>query len=380
MRITEVTAVHVSIPLSVPYVFARGVMDSFDNVVVRIDTDEGIVGYGESAPLFRSASGDSAFVAQEIGGPLGQLLIGCDPFDIEWIVAKVLSNANGNVDCVAGLDVALWDIMGKALGQPIYRLLGGLCQESILVDFTISSATPEVMAEKALEVIGMGFQGVVVKVTGKSADLAIQQVRAVRRAIPESCTVRVDCNGGFDREGALTFLKGVAGDNIELVEQPLTAADLEGSRKCREIGIPISLDESLITLQDAISIVRNDACDIMNIKIPRVGGFLLAKKMAAVADASGLPVICGGRTALEISRAASRHFAAATMGATGIAHEGPGPASQELSDDVVAKRTRRDETGAAGGFVKVESGPGLGIEINWEKVDKYAVSGFSISS
>ena len=98
---------------------------------------------------------------------------------------------------------------------------------------------------------------------------------------------------------------------------------------------------------------------------------------AAIADAAGLPIICGGRTALEISRAASRHFAASAMGATGRAHEGPGPASQELRDDVVTKRTSRDETGAAGGFVQVEKGPGLGIEIAWDKVEKYAVNTFS---
>lgn len=376
MRITSVTAVHVSIPLAVPYIFARGIMESFDNVVVRIETDEGIVGYGESAPLFRSATGDSAYVAEKIGH-LGQGLIGRDPFDVEAIITSALHGADQNVDCVAGIDVALWDLMGKALQQPVYRLMGGLCQESISVDFTVSSDAPDVMVQKSLRIIEMGFQGVVVKVTGKSVDLAIQQVLEVRQALPDQCTVRVDCNGGFMRDDAMAFLRGIADNNIELVEQPLPAEDLEGSRLCREIGVPISLDESLITLADAIAIVRNDACDIMNIKIPRVGGFLLAKKMAAIADAAGLPIICGGRTALEISRAASRHFAASAMGATGRAHEGPGPASQELRDDVVTKRTSRDETGAAGGFVQVEKGPGLGIEIAWDKVEKYAVNTFS---
>ena len=97
--------------------------------------------------------------------------------------------------------------------------------------------------------------------------------------------------------------------------------------------------------------------------------------MNAIAEAAGMPVIIGGRTALEISRAASRHLAAATPGAVGIKHEGPGPASQALSDDVVAKRTSREETARAGGFVAVEQGPGLGIEILEEKLGLYAVAG-----
>ncbi|HVU09900.1 MAG TPA: mandelate racemase/muconate lactonizing enzyme family protein [Phototrophicaceae bacterium] len=376
MRITNVTAVHVSIPLVVPYVFARGIMRSFDNVVVRIDTDDGVIGYGESAPLFNSATGDSAVVAEAIGR-LGKALIGRDPFDVEALVRQTLAGAGGNVDCVAGIDVALWDVMGKALDLPSYQLMGGLSQEKIPVDFTLSSAPPEAMAVTATSVHEMGFQGVVVKVTGKSVKLAVDEVLQVRAALPADCTVRVDCNGGFTRENALEFLRAIADKNIELVEQPVAQGDLEGARACRAFGIRISLDESLITLADAIAIVRADACDIFNIKIPRVGGFLLAKRMAAIADAAGLPVICGGRTVLEISRAASRHFAASTPGTIGLKHEGPGPASQELSDDVTSKRTDRQATGRAGGFVTVEDEPGLGMDISWEKIEQYAVNTFS---
>jgi len=373
MQIIDVKAVHVSIPLEKPYVFARGTMTAFDNVVVRIDTDEGIVGYGESAPLFNSPTGDAGTVAGWINEHASNL-IGTDPFDIELHVKRALEAAGGNVDCVAGIDVALWDVVGKVLGQPIFRLMGGKCQDPIAVDYTLSSAEPDEMVEYARKMHEQGFQGVVVKVTGKSVDQGIAQVRAVREALPVECTVRVDCNGGFRRDGALEFLNGIAGIGVELVEQPLPAEDLEGSRLCRAAGVPISLDEGLITQSDAIAVVREEACDIMNVKVPRVGGFVLAKRMAAIAEAAGMAVIVGGRTALEISRAASRHLAAATPGAVGIKHEGPGPASQALSDDVVAKRTTREETCQAGGFVPVEQGPGLGIEIVWDKVERYAVA------
>ena len=373
MKIESIEAVHVRIPLDQPYEFARGTMTSFDNVVVRMETDEGIAGYGESAPLFRSPTGDASAVAELIRGPVAQRLLGADPFDVEALVARALEAAGGNVDGVAGIDVALWDIMGKYLGQPIYRLLGGLCQDPIPVDYTISAVEPAEMAQVAVKVHKQGFQGVVVKVTGESVEKGIERVRQVRSALPNHCTVRADCNGGFAQDDALEFLKGIADLDIEFVEQPVPAKDFDGLKRCRQIGIPISVDESLITLRDALTLVSEKACDILNIKVPRVGGFLLAKRMAAIADAADLAVVVGGRTAFEISRAASRHFAASTCGTRGRKHEGPGPASQALSDDVVTRRTTREETGKAGGHVRVERGPGLGIKVLWDKVRRYAV-------
>jgi muconate cycloisomerase len=145
-------------------------------------------------------------------------------------------------------------------------------------------------------------------------------------------------------------------------------------RLCREAGVRVSADESLNTLSDAMALVRHEACDVMNIKVPKVGGLLLSKRMAAIAAAAGMPVVVGGRTTLEVCRAASRHFAASTPVTAGLAHEGPGPASQALSDDVVRERTTWATVKAGGGRgVGVEQSPGLGVEILWEKVSRYAV-------
>ncbi len=372
MRIKEIQAVHVRVPLEVPYVYGRGAMTAFESVIVRMETDDGIVGYGETAPLYRSPTGDAKALAPLMNGPIRESLLGCDPFDMEVIVGRILNLAKGNVDVVAGFDLALRDIMGKALGQPVYRLMGGLCQDPIPVDYTISAAEPGAMAEKSMKICGKGFRGVVVKVTGESVENDVLRVRAVREALPSDHTVRVDCNGVFNRDSAIEFLKKIRELDIEFVEQPLPAEDIEGSKRCRDVGVPISIDESLITIQDALQFVSLQACDVMNIKIPRVGGLFLAKQMAAIAAAAGLPVVVGGRTSLELSRCASRHFAASTPGAGGRKHEGPGPASQSLSDDVVSRRTTIDKAAQAKGHVSVETVPGLGVDVVWEKVERYA--------
>lgn len=373
MRIAKMEAVHVRVPLDSPYVYSRGKMTAFESAIVRISTDGGIVGYGESAPLFRSPVADAAAVTKILNETIAVDLIGRDPFDIEMLVDHVLRLGEGNVDVVAGVDLALWDIVGKALEQPVYRLMGGLCQDPIAVDYTLSAMAPEDMAAAAAKVHQEGFQGVVVKITGKQLDEDVQRVRRVRETLPATCTVRTDLNGGYGKDDAIEFIKKIADMDIELVEQPVPPGDVEALKACRGHGLPINIDESLKTPQDAIQMVSAKACDMMNIKIANVGGLLLAKRMAAIAAAAGLPVVVGGRTSLELSRCASRHFAASTPGAMGRKHEGPGPASQALSDDVVARRTTRQMAAGEKGHVWVEQSPGLGVEVVWDKVMKYAV-------
>ena len=293
MRIKHIEGVHVRVPLGAPYRNARGQMDAFDSVIVRIETDDGLVGYGESVPFNFSATdprahlGDARVQARLINGPIASALAGTDPLDIEALVTRAAELAGPNVDAIAGVDLALWDLMGKSLGQPAYRLLGGVCQDAIPVDFTIGARSPADTAAFALEVHRDGFQGVVVKVPCRSTAEDVERVRAVRSALPAHCTVRVDCNTGHTREGAIDFIRRIAEFDIEFVEQPVAAADLDGLRLCRSVGVPISADESLNTLRDAIDLVKRDACDVMNIKVPKVGGLLFSKRVAAVAAARG---------------------------------------------------------------------------------------------
>lgn len=378
MHITDIKAVHVRVPLERPYVISRGRMDAFDSVIVRLTTDDGGIGYGESVPL--SIVGDPVVLARLVNGPIADILRGADPFDVERLVTSAAEAVGPHIDALGGVDLALWDLMGKHLRQPVYRLLGGACQELIAVDYTIGSQTPARMAEVAQEMIREGFRGVVVKVPTQSVPDDVARVRTVRRAVPESCTVRVDCNGGYGRDDAVAFLKAIREFDIEFAEQPVAGDDLAGMRRCRDVGVAISADESLNTPGDALALVRAEACDVLNIKIPKVGGLLLAKRIAAIGAAAGLPIVVGGRTTLEPARYASRHFAASTAGAVGRAHEGPGPASQALSDDVVAVRTTRSMVKENRGYVRIDQGAGLNADVIWTQVQRYAVDGAPTSA
>lgn len=380
MKITDVRATHVRVPLDTPYLNARGAMGAFDSVIVRVETDAGLVGVGESCPFNfsagdpRAAFADGAVLARLVNGPIAAALSGADPLDIEALVTRALALAGDNVDAVGGVDLALWDLAGKEMGQPVFRLLGGLVQDPTPVDYTIGARSPEATAEIARQACLDGYHGVVVKVPAKSMPEDVARVRAVRRALPAGKSLRVDCNTGYAADAAVEFIRQIADLDVEFIEQPVAADDFAGLRRCREAGVRVSADESLNTLADAMALVRHQACDVMNIKVPKVGGLLMAKRIAAIASAAGLPVVVGGRTTLELCRAASRHFTASTPVTAGRAHEGPGPASQALSDDVVPERTTWATVKAGeGAGVRVERTPGLGVEVLWEKVTRYAV-------
>jgi L-alanine-DL-glutamate epimerase-like enolase superfamily enzyme len=313
-------------------------------------------------------------VAKVINSTVARGIIGADPFDVESIVDRVLLLGDGNVDVVAGVDPALWDIIGKSLDQPLYRLLGGKRDDLVPVDYTLSAAEPTAMVRAAEAVHEQGYQGVVVKATGHSLEQDLQRVRCVRKALPSNCTVRVDCNGSYSREVIGDFISKIADLDIEFIEQPVPADDVEGLRQARAFGVPICVDESLKSPKDALTLLEQEACDVFNIKIPSVGGILLSKRIAAIASAAGVPVVVGGKLSFEISRCVSRHFTVSIPGTTGRKHQGPGPASQSLTDDVVPQRTTVSMAGEAGGNVQVEEKPGLGVDPVWSKVERYTVN------
>jgi L-alanine-DL-glutamate epimerase-like enolase superfamily enzyme len=370
MRIANVRAVPVSVPLTRPYHLSRGIMHAFPSVIVRLTTEDGLQGFGESVPL--SVVGEVGPIADMLVGVVAEILVGRDPTDIEALGGEILAAVGGDLDVLGGVDLALWDILGKSVSLPVFRLMGGACNDPILVDYTLGAEDPAAMAARAQAMVDEGYTGVVVKVTGE-VDMDIERTAAVRAKLGPQATIRVDCKAGYGLEDALRFLEGVKRLELEFVEQPVAADDLAGLRRCREVGVPISVDESLNSPAEALELVQERACDVFNIKVPKVGGLTFSKKIAAIAEGAGIPVVVGGRTTLELSRYASRHFAASTPATRGRAHEGPGPASQALADDIVAVRTTRDGLKAHNGCVPVETGPGLGADLLWDMVEAFAL-------
>lgn len=375
MNITKLDVVRVSVPLSRPYVISRGPTHAFQNLLVRVHGDDGLVGLGECAVL--SVIGDADEGARRLRDEIAPRIGGVDSLDIETILERIgAATWQGDLGPIGALDNALWDLNGKAAGLPAYKLLGGKLRRRMPVDYTLGEEEPEVMGRRAVEMAEVGgFRAFCVKVGGGSVELDVARFRAVRRALGPEARIRVDANEGYDLDTAIAFLRAVEHDNLEFIEQPLPRGDLEGLKRLyAATRAAISVDEGLGTLRDAWMLAETGAVAVFNIKIPKCGGIYLSRKIAAVAESAGIVCICGGALALEVIRQASRHFVAGTqLGAHDYAHEGPGPASQALVGNVTRRVIGYDDVRRWGGHVEVDDAPGLGVEEDVESVRRFTV-------
>ena len=374
MKITQVETRIVEIPVRNPYVFSHGVLRAFSNVLVWIHTDEGIVGIGESS--FVPGGGVSEEVPESskpvIDNYLAPVVIGEDPFDIERIHWKMDAVVPRNLVAKCGIDLALWDVMGKAVGQPAYRLLGGAFDSKILCTYTLSIDTPDKMAEQASFRKSQGYKTLVVKI-GRDPEIDIQRLRVVREAVGDDVNLRLDANEAYFPDQAIGIIRRMERYHPEFVEEPVRRWNLDGMAKvARSVGVPISSDESNTSLDSVLQIIRKGAAGIINIKVSKNGGLHRSKKIAALAEAAGILCIVGGANTYEIGRQACRHFAVSTAQAQlGMGSEGCAPASQSKMDDVTATVLTYDDVARGKGYVSVLPGPGLGIQLDEEKIHKY---------
>jgi len=384
MKITKIECIPVSIPFAKPIVMSGGPARGSDAVVLKIHTDEGITGVSETGDtsLWYMGESQSSIMSNitNIFGP--QILLGEDPFNIETIVARMDKAARANNQSKAVIDYALHDIMGKALGVPVYKLLGGLSNEKIALAFVMSSGTAEAVGAEGKALVKDGFKGLKLKVGARTPDEDIEMVGALREAVGSKIKLMIDSNGGWMYHQALYVLQRVAKYDIFVAEQPVPWWDIDGlARLRRKVDVPIFPDESAAELNDLIKIIEKDAADGFFLKVPKAGGILKSQKWVSIAQAANLPVMCGCMINTGLGAAAEAHFLAATAWMGKIEQEAIGPlnlynihdtVSTPLKNDLAVKVPRYEN-----GFLYPPDGPGLGVELNEAAVKKYATPGKS---
>lgn len=296
MRITRIETRIVEIPVENPYVYSHGALKAFGNVLVWVHTDEGIVGIGEAS--FVPGGGVSEETPEStkptIDRYLSPAVVGEDPFDIERLHRKMDAVVPRNLVAKGGIDLALWDVMGKALNQPVYRLLGGMIEPKILCTYTLSIDTPENMAEQAILRKQQGYKTLVVKI-GREPHTDLERLRLVREAVGDEVNLRLDANEAYWPDQAIAIIRQMEKYRPEFVEEPVKRWDVDGmARVAQAVDTPISSDESNTTLDSVMRLIQSRAADIINIKISKNGGLFRSKKIAAVAEAAGIPCIVGG--------------------------------------------------------------------------------------
>jgi L-alanine-DL-glutamate epimerase-like enolase superfamily enzyme len=384
MKITKIECIPASLRFAKPVVMSGGAEACSDVIIVKMYTDEGLMGIAESggtSPWYQGESQDSIMHnINHVFGP--EILLGEDPFNIEKIVARMDKAARGNNQAKAVIDYALHDLMGKALGVPVYKLLGGLANERIPLAFVMSSGTPEEVTAEGQSLVKAGFKFLKLKVGAKTPEEDAEMVAALRRAVGSRIKIMIDANGGWHYLQALAFLKTVAKYDISIAEQPVPWWDIDGlARLRRKVDIPIFADESAAELSDITRIVAKDAADGFFLKIPKAGGILKSQKWVAIAQSAGLTVMCGCMIDSGIGAAASAHFLAATEWMGRIEHEAIGPlnlynipdtVSKPLKNDLAVKVPRYEK-----GFLYPPDGPGLGVALNEAVIPKLMTPGKS---
>jgi L-alanine-DL-glutamate epimerase-like enolase superfamily enzyme len=384
MKITKIECIPVSMRFAKPMKMGGGVADCADAVVVKIHTDEGITGIcetGDTSPWYMGESQDSIIHnINKVFGP--QILLGEDPFNIERIVARMDKAAKVNNQAKAVVDYCLHDIMGKALGVPVYKLLGGLSNEKIALAFVMSSGTVDEVGAEGRSLVKAGFKALKLKVGAKSIPEDIEMVGALRDAVGKDVKIMTDTNGGWNYLQALQFLREAAKYNLFLAEQPVPWWDIDGlARLRRKVDVPIFADESAAELNDLLKLLQRDAVDGFFLKVPKAGGILKSQKWVSIAKAADMLVMCGCMIDTGLGAAANAHFLAATEWMGKIEQESIGPlnlynipdtVSTPLKNDL-AKKVLRYENG----FLYPPDGPGLGVELNEEAVKKFATPGKS---
>jgi L-alanine-DL-glutamate epimerase-like enolase superfamily enzyme len=384
MKITSIECIPVSMRFAKPMKMGGGTADCADAVVVKIHTDEGITGVsetGDTSPWYMGESQDSImYNINRVFGP--QVLLGEDPFNIERIVAGMDRAARANRQAKAVIDYALHDLMGKALGVPVYKLLGGLVNEKIALAFVMSSGTPEEVEAEGKMLVKAGFRGLKLKVGTKAPEEDVELVAALRAAVGNKIKIMIDANGSWLYHQALYVLQRVAKYDVYVAEQPVPWWDIDGlARLRRKVDVPVFPDESAAELNDLIRIIEKDAADGFFLKVPKAGGIHKSQKWVAIAQAANLPVMCGCMINSGLGAAVEAHFLAATAWTGKIEQEAIGPlnlynvpdtVSTTFKDDLAVKVPRYEK-----GFLYPPEGPGLGVELNEAAVKKFATPGKS---
>jgi len=358
MKIQTVEVMRVSVPFTETIEWASGRREGTSRLLVRVETDEGIVGWGETfAHVFVEAVLKNCI----------PLVIGVDPHDIEYIHGKIegagfYHHKRASTYASCAIEMACWDIIGKAAGEPLFKLLGGKLRSMIpCAAYLLNIGSPETMARQAEQYKNQGYKTIKVKI-GKDRNGDIAIVDAIRGAIGPDVELRVDVNGAWTVATAKRQLKKLEKYDLEYVEQPVKLEDLQGLAELRRMSkIPIAVDESAFTDEDVLSIITTRAADVILIDPHEAGGLWEAKKEAAIAEAAGIPVGIHRAGELGISKAALLHLVASTPNMFLAIDD-----FQILSDDIT-----KEQLAAVDGYLIVPEGPGLGVEVDGEKLARY---------
>lgn len=384
MLISKIEAMVVALPARRPHPMAFGGENLGQYVIVRVTTDEGLEGLGEATVLLQWGGDHGRYFGESprttvhiVEDVLAPALAGVDPMAIELAHRRMDRAVKGYPYAKSAVDSALHDIKGKAYGVPVYELLGGLARREVPIAHSLGILDVDEMREEAAAAAEDGVRTIKVKI-GLDAERDLRAVREVRRAVGEEVEIVVDANQGYATPKlAIQTLRRLEEYRIRYAEQPVEGLEAM-ARVAHAVDTPIMADESAWTAHDVLEISRLGAADVISLYTTKPGGLAPAKKTAAVAEAAGLPCNVNGSAETGVGNAANLHLAASTacvseaclIPITTLAgREQTRVAGLFYTDDVIAEPFELHD-----GHLVVPDAPGLGIELDERKIERYRVA------
>lgn len=361
MKIVKAEIHAVEFPLKEPFIISYATYPHMAAVIVKLVTDTGLTGYGEAVP-------DEHVTGEQVDGTyeilknvLAPQVIGQSPFDIENIHHRMNGAIARNPAAKAAIDIACYDLMGKATGQPVYNLIGGRAHDNLQYPKVLSIESPEVMAEKAKKAMEGGFSSLKLKVGGADSATDIKRIYAVREAVGPDMPIRIDVNQGWKTVGhAVQVINKLEDANLTWVEQPIRMGNIRGLADVRQkTSTPIMADESVQSMEDVLEIIRLEAADYINIKLMKCGGIFPAIAMAKAAEAAGIIAQIGSMVESSVGSAAGYHAVMSRRNIETAELTGPLLFAEEIGDlDFQLP------------YVHLADKPGLGINVDEVQLQK----------
>lgn len=357
--VARITATPMQLTLADPLATSKRTYGTLDIIIIRIDSTCGATGWGEAREGAHITGETLAGMCEAINSHLGPAVTSLEPGDLNEAHLRMNAAIIGNTAAKSAIDMALHDLAGKLAGLPVSRLLGGGPGSAIGSSKAVSIGSAEAMVAQASVFVAAGFRTLKLK-TGLDETAERAAIGAVREAVGPDIKLKLDANQGWSLHQATRFLAAVEQHDIQMVEQPLTAWDMNGHAELRRrTPIPVMLDESVHGARDALRAIEAGAADMVNIKLIKTGGLMPARNLATLCDAAGIECQIGTLDT-SIGSAAAAHLFHACPAIRFAEINGPTRLAQDLATGFEVKD----------GHAILSEGPGLGVHIDQPAIEE----------
>lgn len=365
MKIKSIETFPLALPMRTPIKMARQLVDKALTILVKIETDEGISGFGETAASIAFSGETLASLKFAIDKHIAPAIIGMNPFDIVLINMKMDKMMAHNQGAKAAVDIALYDLVGKALGVPAYKLLGGRVRDDVRITWHVANGNYDLDLETTAAGLELGYEVYKLKVGVAPIEGELKTLEGMRKRFGK-IDIRLDANQGLNQTAAIPYIKRTQEFDITFFEQPIDHHFLAGMAKIRAaVDVPIAADEGIFTAHDVMTNYEAKSADIISLKLLKAGGLTGARAAAQLCYTLGFPIQMTSKIAeTSVATAAAVHMG---VSMAQVDYD-CGTTNHFLADDIVEEPLLPKR-----GRIRPFEKPGLGLDVSAEKLARYTL-------